>query len=72
MTIPSFVIGIAGGTGAGKTAIAEQVTATVGDAVTRVPLDSYYRDLIGMFESHYRIDRKKACGRPGKRFRTSL
>lgn len=45
MVIPSFVIGIAGGTGAGKTAIAEQVTETVGDAVTRVPLDSYYRDL---------------------------
>ncbi len=25
-----------------------------------------------MFESHYRIDRKKVCGRPDKRFRTSL
>jgi len=45
MTIPSFVIGIAGGTGAGKTAIAEEVTEAVGDAVARVPLDSYYRDL---------------------------
>jgi len=23
---------------------------------------------IGMFRSHYRIDRSTACGRPGKRF----
>ncbi len=45
MTVPSFVVGIAGGTGAGKTAIAEAVTEAVGDAVARVPLDSYYRDL---------------------------
>jgi uridine kinase len=45
MTIPSFVIGIAGGTGAGKTTIAEQITETVGEAVTRFPLDNYYRDL---------------------------
>ena len=45
MTIPSFVIGIAGGTGAGKTAIARQVTEAVEDTVVRVPLDSYYRDL---------------------------
>ena len=45
MTIPSFVIGIAGGTGAGKTAIAQEVTEAVGDAVARVPLDGYYRDL---------------------------
>ncbi len=34
--------------------------------------ESRLQGLIGMFESHYRIDRKKAYGRPGKRFRTSL
>jgi uridine kinase len=45
MTIPSFVIGIAGGTGAGKTTIARRVTESVGEAVTRFPLDNYYRDL---------------------------
>jgi len=28
--------------------------------------------IIGMFESHYRIDRSTSCGRPGERFRTSL
>ena len=45
MTIPSFVIGIAGGTGAGKTTIAQQVTESAGEEVTRFPLDSYYEDL---------------------------
>jgi len=45
MTIPSFVIGIAGGTGAGKTTVAREVADAVGEAVTRVPLDNYYRDL---------------------------
>ncbi len=45
MTIPSFVIGIAGGTGAGKTTVAREVTDGLGDTVTRVPLDNYYEDL---------------------------
>jgi uridine kinase len=45
MTRPSFVIGIAGGTGAGKTAVAREVKDAVGEAVTRLPLDNYYRDL---------------------------
>ncbi|AEN05300.1 uridine kinase [Halolamina sp.] len=45
MTIPSFVIGIAGGTGAGKTTVARLVTENVGDSVTRIPLDNYYKDL---------------------------
>ncbi|WP_254534930.1 uridine kinase [Halomarina litorea] len=45
MTRPSFVIGIAGGTGAGKTAVAREVKEAVGEAVTRIPLDNYYRDL---------------------------
>ncbi|WP_255171780.1 uridine kinase [Natrononativus amylolyticus] len=45
MSIPSFVIGIAGGTGAGKTTVAREVADTVGEAVTRIPLDNYYKDL---------------------------
>ena len=44
-TIPSIVIGIAGGTGAGKTTVAREVTEGLGDAVTRIPLDNYYEDL---------------------------
>ncbi|MFA1612000.1 uridine kinase [Halobellus rubicundus] len=45
MTIPSFVIGIAGGTGAGKTTVARLIAEGVGDSVTRIPLDNYYEDL---------------------------
>ena len=45
MSIPSFVIGIAGGTGAGKTTVARLITENVGDDVTRIPLDNYYEDL---------------------------
>ncbi|MFB6111427.1 MAG: uridine kinase [Halobacteriaceae archaeon] len=45
MTIPSFGIGIGGGTGAGKTTVARQVTARVQDAATVIPMDNYYRDL---------------------------
>ena len=44
MTIPSFVIGIAGGTGAGKTTVTRQVTQNLDDDVTRIPLDNYYED----------------------------
>ncbi|SDQ99243.1 uridine kinase [Natronobacterium texcoconense] len=45
MTIPSFVIGIAGGTGAGKTTVARTLADEVGEPVTRIPLDNYYEDL---------------------------
>ncbi|NHN59198.1 MULTISPECIES: uridine kinase [Halorussus] len=45
MTIPSFVIGIAGGTGAGKTTVAREITEEVEDDVTRIPMDNYYKDL---------------------------
>ncbi|HEY5596972.1 MAG TPA: uridine kinase [Candidatus Bipolaricaulota bacterium] len=41
-----FFIGLAGGTGSGKTTIARAVTEGIPDDwVTIVPLDSYYRDL---------------------------
>ena len=45
MAIPSFVIGIAGGTGAGKTTVARLITENVGDSVMRIPIDNYYEDL---------------------------
>ena len=54
MIQPSFVIGIAGGTGAGKTAVAREVKDAVGEAVTRIPLDNYYRDL-----SHLPMDERE-------------
>ena len=44
MTIPSFVIAIAGGTGAGKTTVANQITESVEESVTRIPVDNYYED----------------------------
>ena len=55
MTTPSFVIGIAGGTGAGKTTVARLVGRSVGDAVTRIPLDNYYEDL-----SHLPFEEREA------------
>ncbi|WP_117370001.1 uridine kinase [Natrarchaeobaculum sulfurireducens] len=45
MSIPSFAIGIAGGTGAGKTTVSRNVADAVGEPVTRLPLDNYYEDL---------------------------
>ena len=44
MTSSSFVIGIAGGTGAGKTTVARLIGRRVGESVTRIPLDNYYED----------------------------
>ena len=44
MSIPSFVIAIAGGTGAGKTTVATQITEAVEESVTRIPVDNYYKD----------------------------
>jgi len=40
-----YAIGIAGGTGAGKTTVARELTENVGEAVTMIPLDNYYKDL---------------------------
>jgi uridine kinase len=47
MPVPSLVIGIGGGTGAGKTTVAREITDGV-DAVTVVPLDNYYEDRSGV------------------------
>ncbi|MFP9192827.1 uridine kinase [Natronosalvus vescus] len=54
MSIPSFVIAIAGGTGAGKTTVSRAVADTVGEGVTRIPLDNYYEDL-----SHLAYDERR-------------
>jgi uridine kinase len=57
MTIPSFAIGIAGGTGAGKTTVAHEITENVGEAVTLIPLDNYYKDLSHMdFEERKNVN----------------
>ena len=45
MAYPSFVVGIAGGTGAGKTTVSRLITQRVDDSVTRIPIDNYYHDL---------------------------
>jgi uridine kinase len=43
---PSLVIGVAGGTGSGKTTVARSIVERVGpDRITEVTQDSYYRDL---------------------------
>ena len=55
MAIPSFVIGIAGGTGAGKTTVARLITESVDESVTRIPLDNYYED-----QSHLAVEEREA------------
>ncbi|MFC7165697.1 uridine kinase [Halospeciosus flavus] len=57
MTIPSFAIGIAGGTGAGKTTVAREISENVGESVTLVALDNYYEDLSHMaFEERANVN----------------
>lgn len=46
MTIPTLVIGVAGGTGSGKTTVADEIVRRVGaDRIVSVHQDRYYRDL---------------------------
>ncbi len=40
-----FVLGIAGGSGSGKTTVVERVRQVVGPRVAILPMDNYYRDL---------------------------
>ena len=52
-----YAIGIAGGTGAGKTTVARELTENVGEAVTMIPLDNYYKDLSHMdFEERVEVN----------------
>ncbi len=44
MTVPSLVIGIAGGTGAGKSTVSRKIAAGLAESVTHVPLDNYYEE----------------------------
>ena len=48
-----FVVGIAGGTGAGKTTVAELIADAVDESVTRLRMDDYYEDL-----SHLELDER--------------
>lgn len=45
MVTPSFLIGIAGGTGAGKTTVAEKLVDELGAAATIIRMDNYYKDI---------------------------
>ncbi len=42
---PTLVIGIAGGTGSGKTTVAQAILNTVGKVSSYLPHDAYYKDL---------------------------
>ncbi|MEF8790249.1 MAG: uridine kinase [Haloarculaceae archaeon] len=56
MTVPSLVMGIGGGTGAGKTTVARRITEGV-ESVSVVPLDNYYRERSGVpFEERREIN----------------
>lgn len=52
-----FVIGIAGGSGAGKTTIAQRIIADIGsEHVASISYDTYYNDL-----SHLSLPERRAC-----------
>lgn len=54
MTISPLVIGVAGGTGSGKTTVADEIVRRVGaDRIVSVHQDRYYRDL-----SHIDVERR--------------
>jgi len=62
----SFLVGIAGGTGAGKSTVARRIAEAVGAAtVAVVPLDAYYRDRPGDLPDHlHDFDRPDALDWP--------
>lgn len=52
-----IIIGIAGGTGSGKTSITNAIAQEVGDHLTIIPQDSYYRDFSELtFEERSKIN----------------
>lgn len=50
-----LVIGIAGGSGSGKTTVVRKIVERLGDKVTVIPEDSYYKDLSHLTEYEKRI-----------------
>ena len=46
----AIIVGIAGGTGSGKTTMVREVSQMLGDAVTIIPSDAYYYDRSNMGE----------------------
>ena len=62
----AIIIGVAGGTGSGKTTVVNKIVASLPkDYVAVVPLDSYYNDTSGMTE-------QGVCQNSFDRFYTSL
>lgn len=50
-----LIIGIAGGSGSGKTTVVRKIVERLGDKVTVIPQDSYYKDLSHLTEYEKRI-----------------
>jgi uridine kinase len=54
---PPLILGIAGGTGSGKTTIAHKIVSALGPDATHIDHDSYYRDQAHLsFEDRVRIN----------------
>jgi uridine kinase len=55
--VSSLVLGIAGGTGSGKTTIAKAIVEAIGERAIRIDHDSYYEDLSHLpFEDRQRVN----------------
>lgn len=50
-----LIIGVAGGSGSGKTTVVRRIVERLGDRVTVIPEDSYYKDLSHLTEYEKRI-----------------
>ena len=50
-----LIIGIAGGSGSGKTTVVRRIVERLGDKVTVIPEDSYYKDLSHLTEYEKRV-----------------
>ena len=50
-----LIIGIAGGSGSGKTTVVKAITEQLKDKVTVIPQDSYYKDLSHATEEEKRV-----------------
>lgn len=47
-SLKPYIIGIAGGTGSGKTTIAQKIVKHFGNSILHIPHDRYYRDQSGL------------------------